>query len=220
MAPYINIHSHGNLTFPDEIAIVNCDYDTATIPFCSIGVHPWDSVNIHTNPSFINESTAIVAEKATSQDVVAIGEAGIDRLHGADIDVQRNLFVAQIHISEDVCKPLIIHQVKCVDEILNIHRRLQPRQQWIIHGFRNNIEQAIQLLNRGIDLSFGKYYSGPALHLAYEYNQLWLETDDTDMDIHSHYQRVSAELGITLEDLKLKMFERAKQLSSVFCLEL
>ena len=220
MIPYINIHSHKKMVSPDEMAIFNCDYDAAPIPFCSVGVHPWNSVNIHTNPHFIEESAALVAEKAINDDVIAIGEAGLDKLRGADIDVQRKLFVAQVDISEKVRKPLIIHQVKCVDEILEIHKTLRPHQRWIIHGYRNKVEQARQLMNRGIDLSFGRYYSEPSLHLAYECNQLWLETDEADMDIQGHYQAVADELGVDVVELKLKIYERAKRLSSAFCREL
>ena len=65
--------------------------------------------------------------------VLAIGEAGLDRLGPADILLQKEVFVRQILLSESVGKPLVIHCVKaffrhlvlrkarCADIVHNFH---------------------------------------------------------------------------------------------------
>jgi len=49
---------------------------------------------------------------ARCERVVAIGEAGFDRLRGGSPAVQREAFVAQSKIAEAVGKPLVLHVVK------------------------------------------------------------------------------------------------------------
>ena len=63
-------------------------------------------------------------------------------------------------------KPLIIHQVKALQEILYLKKKFHPAQPWLIHGFRGKPELAQQLLATGIDLSFGVHYNEEAYALC------------------------------------------------------
>lgn len=216
MLPYIDIHSHKPANSPDEIVVFNCDYNSRIIPTCSVGVHPWNSMNVYSDHDFIEKSIERVRTKAAKPEVVAIGEAGLDKLRGADISIQLDLFTKQIEISETTEKPLIIHCVKYVDEILELRRKMRPKQKWILHGYRNKVEQAKTFHSHGIDVSFGKYHNERALHTAYKLGCLWLETDESDLDIRTHYQNVANVLGIDVEELKLNIYNRASWLSSSF----
>ena len=239
--PFINIHCHLVGEKPDEIvdfrpevtekagsapwpkhaeagvmSVINCDFDEPLQPLSSVGVHPWHSAEAGIVHHFIEESVALVAQKGTDPRVVAIGEAGLDRLRGAGLDQQRRLFEMQVEISEQVGKPMIIHVVRFTDEIVQIRKRMHPRQAWIIHGFRGKPSTAVQLMSHGLDLSFGPFFNAQSLHEAYRQNRLWLETDEACTDIISHYTSVAKALGVDVEALKATIYERATLLSSAF----
>ncbi len=212
MIPYIDIHTHKHPENPDEMAIISLDVEAEPLPMCSIGIHPWRTQEANKTPHFIEKSLQLLASKATDPRVMAIGEAGMDKMQGADPEVQRNLFERQALIAEQVGKPLVIHVVKFVDEIVEIHKKLKPTNRWIIHGFRGKPMQAQTFIDRGIDLSFGQHYNPQSLIMAYESHRLWLETDQSDMTITSHYQSVSHHLGLTPDDLKLTIYHQASSL--------
>jgi TatD DNase family protein len=112
------------------------------------GIHPW----------FLEEGTHEEqlerVEKVTAQpEVIAIGEAGYDKLRGASPELQQSVFEKQVLISEKLQKPLIIHCVRAWDELLASHRRLRPAMKWMIHGYRGKKKQAEQLLSKGFWLS-------------------------------------------------------------------
>ena len=98
----------------------------------SIGIHPWDSESVSA------EELHKLSEIATNDNVILIGEAGLDKLKGANQLEQEELFRNQIKLSEDLSKPLLIHCVKAYQELIAIKKELKPKQPWIIHGYRGN----------------------------------------------------------------------------------
>jgi TatD DNase family protein len=219
MIPFIDIHTHHGLSTADVIAVRNWDYDAMPVGMSSIGVHPWQSVTVNTDMDFISKSMKEVEIKCRIPHVVMIGETGLDALRGADMNIQKQLFLRHIALSEQLGKPLIIHCVKAVEEMLSIRKQQHPTQQWIIHGYRKNAQLGKQLLQQGIALSFGPYFDAEAMKAAYEANALWLETDDSEENIMDVYQMASERLSISMEELKLNIYQRAVQLSSLFRLE-
>lgn len=202
-----------------SIGIVNCDFDEPLRPLCSVGVHPWRTVEVAAEPDFITRSMELTAGKGQDARVLAIGEAGMDRLRGADLSIQRRLFEGLVEISEQVGKPMIIHQVKCIDQLIDIRRRMRPRMRWVVHGFRGKGEQARQLLAWGVDLSFGPHYHPESLLQAWMAGRAWIETDDTHTDIAALYAAAADVLGTTTEELKTKILRQATELWSAFAQE-
>ena len=216
MIPYIDIHTHQDLSAAEVIAVRNYDFDMMPIGLASIGVHPWQSVIINSDADFISRSMKEVEKKCRMPQIVMIGETGLDALKGADMDIQKELFMRHINLSEKLGKPLIIHCVKAAEEILSIHKQLHPTQQWLIHGYRKKEQLAKQFLQQGIALSFGSHFDAEAMKAAFEANLLWLETDESDVAIKDLYQEASSVLSVSLEELKLNIYHRAIQLSSLF----
>lgn len=173
---------------PNEV----CESEQA----CSIGLHPW-----YIGPNFHDEMKRI-RYFATKKNVLLIGETGLDKLHGADLKLQETVFVEHIHISEEIGKPLIIHCVKALDEIISLRKRVRPQQQWIIHGFRGKPQQAHQLLDNGFHLSFGEHFNPDSLALAFNRNSAWLETDESAYSIEEIYAQAARTLHITKEELE------------------
>lgn len=114
----------------------------------SRGIHPWD-----TDGADFESQLEAIRRDAVAGRLVAIGECGMDKLRGAPLPVQEDIFVRQLLLAREFGLPVIIHCVRCYDAILRLHKRLRPTVPWIIHGFRGKAELARQLQNAGILLS-------------------------------------------------------------------
>ncbi|MBO5768735.1 MAG: TatD family hydrolase, partial [Bacteroidales bacterium] len=109
--------------------------------------------------------------------VVLMGEIGLDKLCDAPFDKQRQLFEQQLSLAAEMKKPVILHVVKAMDEVLALHRRFSSQiPAWIIHGFRGNAQQAQQYLRHGFHLSFGPRYNPDAFQATPPARRLF-ETD-------------------------------------------
>ena len=216
MIPYIDIHTHKSQLSEDVISVRNCDDDVVPETWCSVGIHPWQSIQVISDVDFIDRSMKALAAKCVLPQVLFVGETGLDAKRGADMEVQKQLFRRHVKLSEQLGKPLIIHCVKAIEEIVAIHKQQHPSQRWLMHGYRKNATLANQILRQGIELSFGRYFDAEALKMAYEANALWLETDESGESIADVYQMASEALFVSVEELKLNIYQRAVQLSSSF----
>jgi TatD DNase family protein len=147
-----------------------------------------------------------VEKTAPDPFVIAIGEAGFDRLKGPSTELQKEVFEMQAEISERYRKPLIIHCVRAWDEILSAKKSLRPRMPWLIHGFRGKIRLAEQLISKGFYLSIWFEYAlreeSSALIKALPADKIFLETDGADVDIRDIYSKVANDRKISVEELK------------------
>jgi TatD DNase family protein len=165
------------------------------------GIHPWflDGNNY-------NQLILSVENSITHPDVIAVGEAGFDRLRGPSIELQRSVFEQQIAISEDIGKPVIIHCVRAWEELLSVQKKLKPKMPWLVHGFRGNMELASQLLSKGMYLSvwfdFVLRSESQNLLRHLPVNRLFLETDGAEVDIRNIYKKVAYDLGLPVDELK------------------
>lgn len=209
---YIDIHTHGSGDISGVYAIENLmahedrtPGDIPSIP-CTFGIHPW-----HLSDVTAGQLTSKVQSIALSPNLVAIGEAGFDKLRGPAMETQSRAFEAQVMISEEIRKPLFIHCVRAWDELLPAHKKLKPKMPWLIHGFRGNIELAQQLLSKGMYLSFWfdfviKPESSKLLRNMPE-ERIFLETDGADVDIRIIYKKVAADLDMEVDELKDTILE-------------
>ena len=123
-----------------------------------------------------------------------VGECGLDRLCTTPYDLQLAAFDAQIRLSERLARPLVIHCVRAIDDVLRLHRGV--RQPWILHGFRGKPQQLRQLLDNGLYISFGLRFNAESLRQCPP-QRLFLETDDTPSPIATLYEQAAALLGTT-----------------------
>lgn len=197
----INIHTHLELQQPGE-AIVNCflqQYYPKRRGWYSVGIHPWDVTD--------RDITGIVSRgcfDAAVQipQVVAVGEAGLDKLASAPMPLQMEVFQFQAECAMCHGKPLIIHLVQAMDELLKIKRKVKPTNPWIIHGFRGKPEMAQQCLRHHIYLSFGEHYNEEAMRIV-PADKFFMETDNSVVPIDELYERAAAIRGVTPKLLKL-----------------
>lgn len=201
-----DIHTH--LYSFSQINGYNIEYILNTYPFqfdeikqkqpsaqyFSCGIHPWYSDDYE---SQFGQLKDIVRNHSN---VVAIGEAGLDKLRGLDLNTQAKIFRYQALLAEEVEKPIVIHCVKAWDELIAIRKEINPSQLWIIHGYRGGVEQLEQLIKLGFGISLGEF-SNPEALKKIPLTSLFLETDMSDTSIYTIYQKYSDILGITIADM-------------------
>lgn len=200
---YYDIHTHYPPTsHPEDLAIISIDIRKLFTP-CSLlysaGVHPW--YIDYNDPATTTRLFEKVREYAQFQEVVAIGETGLDKLTARstnDFQHQKTLFISHVHLAEEVAKPLIIHCVRAWDDILHIRQSTKPNTPWIIHGFREKEPLARQLLDAGLYLSFGLHYDKASLNVAWSKHRLLAETDDSQANIRDIYRQIANDLHISL----------------------
>ncbi|MEY3565824.1 MAG: hypothetical protein RJA23_1994 [Bacteroidota bacterium] len=157
----------------------------------SMGIHPWE---LDFNWEVVFEK--IKREAAQNPWVLAIGEAGIDRLKGPQIPLQKEAFYAQAKAAAELGIPLILHCVKSHDLLLEYLKSAKNPPCIIWHGWNQKLELATQLLRFPVFFSFGQ----PLVHsdsnaakwlVACPIDRLFFETDDSELEIESIYQAAS-----------------------------
>ncbi|MBS1308726.1 TatD family hydrolase [Bacteroides clarus] len=196
----VDIHAHQLPQIPGT-AIVN-RYPDTFVPeagqWYSIGMHPWHIPTAAT-PAVRHEMD-ILASLAGHPQVLAVGEAGLDKLADTPQAVQIEVFEYQARLSMELGKPLVIHLVKAMDELLKLKRQIKPTNPWIIHGFRGKAALAEEYLRHGFYLSFGEKYQEEALRITPS-GRLFLETDESDVPIADVYSRAAQVRCVSLAEL-------------------
>lgn len=198
---FVDIHTHHKTQsdFP-TVRSLNPDETASSLSvfpesLFSVGLHPW----------FITEKADNELKNLrnflSDRRIVFIGECGLDKNSKVSHEKQTEVFRQQILLSEEFCKPLIIHCVGCFNELFAIRKVCNPSQRWIIHGFRGKPELAAQALKSGCDLSFGEYFNEEALRLT-PFDRLFIETDESALSIDNIYQKIAKAKTCEPESLK------------------
>lgn len=170
----------------------------------SMGIHPW----------YISEEWqqqfAIVRSYAYRENVVAIGECGIDKLGTTGTEIQIELFRHHAILAEEIKKPLIIHCVKGFDEILSVQKEIVPQQAWIIHGFRGKPQQAEQLTRNGLYLSFGEKFNIDSVKKT-PTDRLFIESDESHAGISNIYSDIAKAKDCPVEELAFSVMKNAER---------
>jgi len=173
--------------------------------YYSVGIHPWN-INSDTMSEY-----EYLKKIGSHPQIIAIGEAGLDKTISIDLSFQQEIFKLQIQLSEALGKPLIIHSVKTSNEIIQLKKELCPKSPWIIHGFRGKKELADQLTAQDIYLSFGERYQESAIK-SIPLNRLLLETDESEKEILLIYKSVSQIHSLTIEQLVAQVQQNISRL--------
>lgn len=197
----IHTHSQPDVSYNYEV-IQNCypqDFNPVTGKYYSIGIHPW---YIEGNELNWDEMHL----KAEHSQVLAIGEAGLDKFSEVRIDKQEEFFQKQIKLSEELQKPLIIHGVKAEQELFRIKKEVMPNQPWILHGFRGGKQQAERFIQHGFYISIGFRYNKSCFE-GIPLDKLFLETDTENLNINELYKEVAFYYSFSENEFK----DRIKQ---------
>lgn len=168
----LDIHTH---VLPDEPGTALVCAGCGPLPqgdgnWFSVGLHPWDISEDADNQ--LRPLDSLVANPR----VLAVGECGFDTLRGPSRQLQEQVFIHQVALSERYAKPMILHVVRDFDSVIRLRRQLRPTQPWLVHGFRGGPEQMNQLYSQGILVSFGPKHNPESLRTIPS-DRLFLETD-------------------------------------------
>lgn len=200
---YFNFHTHKFTNQPDVLELVNQypqEFDT-TIPFYSIGIHPWYIVEER-----LEADLEIIESKLKESNCLAIGECGLDKRIEIPFDLQQLVFEKQLVLAEKYQKPIVLHCVAAFQEVIEIKKKLNISVPMVIHGFSKNEQVAKQLIDNGFYISFGKYLlRNPELETVFQSipnDQFLLETDTIEEGILEVYALAAKYKNIEVEELK------------------
>lgn len=178
MTPIIDIHTHHLDADGALISVAPQDFNPQPGKWYSVGFHPWHEIDKLTDEDF-----ELLEQCARHCQVLAIGETGMDRTRGAELDIQAAVFVRHLQLAHDLGKPVVTHCVRAAQDILAVRRKAQLDDvPLIIHGMRSNAHVARTLLDGGCYLSFGPRFNPEALS-ATPLDRLLIETDEAPVTI-------------------------------------
>ena len=213
---FIDIHTHIPKADDKILQIVNINLETLCPQesYCSYGIHPWalDKVDFQIEKAF-----ALLEERVQLPNVIALGEAGLDKMHKESFEKQMELFERQIELSEVLQKPMILHDVKSHNEILALRKKHKAKQPWILHGFNGTEQDIQQLTGHGLYLSVGEslLYSERKIYTSFKFidlDFLFLETDMSEVGIETIYEQAAKLLDIDVAVLQRRLFANFAQL--------
>ncbi len=155
------------------------------------GIHPW---TLHETPL------------PRPEDIMAIGECGLDKACDTPWDAQLAAFVRCIRQSEAWQKPLYLHCVRAQGECLQQRILQHATQPWIWHGFRGGAKAMQQPLQHNGYICLGPRHSEDAARQC-PIERLLLESDENRDSIEDLYRHIATLRGISTEMLCRAMRE-------------
>jgi TatD DNase family protein len=178
MTSIIDIHTHHLDADRALISVAPQDFNPQPGKWYSVGFHPWHEIDQLTDEDF-----ELLDQCAQHRQVLAIGETGMDRTRGAELDIQAAVFVRHLQIAHDLGKPVVTHCVRTAQDILAVRGKAHLDDvPLIIHGMRSNVHVARTLLDGGCFLSFGPRFNSETLN-ATPLDRLLIETDEAPVTI-------------------------------------
>lgn len=117
--------------------------------YCAIGVHPSDVMELDIEEAIKELKTLY----KTSSKIKAIGEIGLDKYWVKDEDViakQKEFFIRQIKLANELKLPIIIHDRDAHEETLNILKEHKPLYGGVMHCFSGSVEYLKEILKLGL----------------------------------------------------------------------
>ena len=214
--PFVDIHTHMAKTADNLIQIVNLDLeqDVPGQGYYSYGIHPWalDSADFQ-----MEIALKKLEERLKTTNVIALGEAGLDKMHKATFEQQMELFERQIELSEALQKPMILHDVRSHNEIIALRKKHKAMQPWIVHGFNGTEQDVKQLNGQGIYLSVGESLLHPdrKIYKSFKFidlDYLFLETDMAEINVEKVYEAAVKLLEMDINALRAQIFSNFAKL--------
>jgi len=205
-AVLIDIHSHIYRPKPGQLQVLSLDVRTEPDFFqsldsiypdtvFSVGVHPWNA------SEWTVDAVSSLERVFRHRRVCLIGEIGLDKACQVPNNQQRSIFEAQLEIASSIGKPVLIHSVRSMAELLVVKKKFKNIPAWILHGFRGKPEDAKLYLHHGFYLSFGQSCNKESVRLC-PLDRLFLETDEHPLDISAFYNEIAGILGCSVENLE------------------
>jgi len=118
--------------------------------YAAVGIHPHDAKDV------TGRTIAELKNLAQKQNVVAIGETGLDfHYNHSKPPEQKRTFVQQLKIAQELNLPVIIHSREAFDETMDILEQFgRAVKRVVFHCFSGSADQAKTVLDKGFYISF------------------------------------------------------------------
>lgn len=120
--------------------------------YAAVGIHPSDSKKAE--PGDLDK----IKKLANDPKVIAIGEIGLDYYWEKDEDVrkqQKEFFIKQIEIANELNLPISIHCREALEDCLQILKENPVKKGGIMHCYAGSLEMASDFIKLGFLLGFG-----------------------------------------------------------------
>lgn len=166
----------------------------------SVGLHPWWG---HLENFIYLENFCY---KQLNKGLVAIGECGVDHMRGESLNIQSELFRKQVYLAKKLELPVIVHQVKAVEEVFKIIKEC-PDVTYILHGFSGTSQQMQQFSGFKVYFSLGFFIFNINDKISRLINEiplekLFFETDNHAISIEKVYERFAKVRNISVQKLQ------------------
>ncbi len=212
---FVNIHGHRQSNSIEEWVMQSLmakDFPPDDIEngYYSVGFHPYNVGKVDER-----ETLESVRKAVKHPRILAVGEIGLDKSIEVSLEDQFRIFEKQVEIAEAASLPVVLHVVRAFNEMITFMKAKQPVVPMIIHGYNGNAQMADQLVEAGFLISFGEAITGEhsksieALQRV-PVEMMFLETDEGDLDIREIYQFAAGVKGISLDHLRVQIYENAR----------
>ncbi|MCH5329944.1 MAG: TatD family hydrolase [Alistipes sp.] len=168
------------------------------------GIHPWYAADTHSEP-----------DGTLSDDAQAVGETGLDFACSVPHELQEKVFREQLAKAAELRKPVILHCVRAFEPTMKILNDYHLRAV-IFHGFIGSPQQAARAIAKGCCISFGESaFRSPKTLEAMKMTplqNLFLETDDSQITIEEVYARAAEVKGVSVAELQASTYENYKRI--------
>lgn len=181
------------------------------------GIHPWYAG--HGALWHLSELCRLLSHNPR----LLVGEIGLDfydkTLTQIQKDAQIELFTKQLQLAQKYARPILLHNLKATEIIVEIVKKTGFKQGGIAHAFSGSLEEAQRLIACGFKIGIGSlllnpnakkaHYAAAALPLT----DIVLETDspfglknqdNTPANLRQIAQNVASLRGIGLEELMIQ----------------
>jgi TatD DNase family protein len=212
---YINIHGHRQASSIDEWVMMNLmakDFPPEDIEngYYSVGFHPYNVDKADEEVTLAKVQMAVKHPR-----ILAVGEIGLDKSIGVPMEKQFRIFEKQVAIAESANLPVVLHVVRSFNEMVEFMKAQRPVVPMIIHGYNGNVQMAEELVKAGFLISFGEAITREHSKIVealqrVPVEKMFLESDEGDMDIREIYQFAAVVKGVSIDHLRLQIFENAR----------
>ena len=134
--------------------------DEASIPKMHpmVGIHPCDVSELCVdNPDWTSNVQNILAEVGSRDDILAIGETGLDYYWSKDAESdQKTSLEIHFEASKSLKKPIVLHNRESTKDLLDMveaHQDGNLRGVW--HCFNGSLDEGLRAINLGLHLGIG-----------------------------------------------------------------
>jgi len=216
---FINLHTHHPTGDAGVLEIESVYYGqevSNAIGYRSAGLHPWYLRDLD-----LKAAEIWLRKQAALPGVLAVGEAGLDKVTDTPWDVQVDAFGRCLRVAAETGKPLIVHCVRAFGEIVQMlgHPGSGARRpkEVVFHGFDKHPQTAGMLLQAGCCLSFGAALFREDSHAVEVFRQIpadrfFLETDVQKLDIRAVYARAAEIRDASVSAMKEQVWKNFQHL--------